>query len=377
MSDDPLLMIPGPVSLSEPIRDAMAREMISHRSPAFEEIYHDCQEALGAAFGTDDDIVLINGSGTAAMETAVSNVVGPDDAVVCVKNGYFSDRFEQIAERYTTDVRLVTTDWGTPLDVDQVANAVTDDVRAVTMVHADTATGLVNPIGAVAESIAETDAVLIVDCITSVACEDVQIDEWNVDIAVTASQKALGSSPGVSALTVSDHAKQSLTSNTSAYYLDLSSYLENAVTHQTPTTSPVTLYRGLHEALQQFAAEGLRERISRHAAFARALRNAGTAMGLAPYPDPDHRSKYTNAVTVLELPYRIDAETVVTGMSERGILIRSGLGKLQDDTIRIGTMGDLGANDILRTVDALQSTLREHGVDGQRDAVVAAETVLQ
>lgn len=370
-------MIPGPVSLSESIRNAMTRDMISHRSPAFEEIYHDCQKALGAAFGTDDDIVLINGSGTAAMETAVSNVVGPDDAVVCTKNGYFGERFEQIASRYTTDVRTVTTGWGTPIDVDHVTEAVTDDVRAVTMVHADTATGLLNPVEAVAASIADSDAVLIVDCITSVGCEAVEIDAWDVDMAVTASQKAIGAPPGVSALTVSESAKHALQSDTSPYYLDLSSHLEKAAIHQTPSTSPVQLYWGLHEGLQQLRTEGLHARISRHAAFAQALRDAGTVMGLTPYPDPDQRSKYTNAVTVLELPSDIDAETIVSGMLDRGILIRSGLGKLQNDTIRIGTMGALGASDILRTVEALQSTLREHGVEGSGDGVTAARMAVE
>lgn len=377
MSDDLVLMTPGPVAIHRDIRDAMAREMISHRSTGFETTYEECQRALQEAFGTDNDIIMVSGSGTAGMETALSNVVGPDDAVVCVTNGYFGERFEAITKRYTTDVRVVATPWGQPVDPAAVAAAVDETVAAVTMVHTDTSVGIVNPVDAVGEAVAASDAVFLVDCITSVGCEPVNVDAWGVDMAVTASQKAIGGPPGLAAVTVSEAAKAACTPGESPFFFDLERHLEKAEVHQTPTTSPVQLFWGLEAGLKRALEEGVRAWIARHAAYAEAIREAGRALGLELFPVPDDRSSCSNAVVVFTLPEVVDAQDIVAGMADRGVLIRGGLGHVSAETIRIGTMGDIGQRDVLRGIDALQETLRDSGVAIDGDGVAHAAALLE
>lgn len=376
MSDRPRLMIPGPVSLAPEVREAMSGAMISHRGPAFEAIYRECRSGVQAAFGTDDDLVFVNGTGSAAMEVAVSNVVDRGDAVVCITNGKFGELFERMARRYTDEVRTVASEWGQPIDLDAVDEALDDDVVAVTMVHTESSGGVTNPVGEVGDLLDDTDAVFVVDCVASVATETLRVDEWHVDMAATSSQKGLGAPPGVAALTVSEAARAAIKPGRSAHYFDLEDHLSYGETDQTPTTSPVQLFRGLQAAVRLLRADGLDRRVERLGRMARAVREAGHAMGLEPYPRPDERTGYANAVTVLELPAGIDSATVVDDMAERGVMIRPGLGHLRDDTIRIGTMGDIDREDVLLTIEGLRDVLGDRSVDVGSDGVARAERLL-
>ena len=375
MTTTPLLLTPGPVPVARGVRDAMTREMISTRGPEFEELYADCRRRLSGIMGSDGTLVFVNGSATAAMETAVCNAVGPSDAVVCLQNGTFGDRFASIARRHAGAVRTVTSGAGEPFDLDAVADAVDDDAALVTMVHAETSTGIVNPVRAVGELVRATDALFVVDCVTSVGCEPVRVDDWGVDMAVTAPQKAIGGPPGVSALTVNDRAVARVDSRFAPYYLDLEAHLAHARENVTPTTGSVPVYWALQEALRRIDEAGLPACIDHHHRLATAVRDAGTAMGVPPFPTLDDRSGYTNGVTVLELPPELDATDVVGGMSDRGVVVKSGIPPLDRDVLRIGSMGDVDDAAVRTAVHALGAVLDDAGLDvGERgaDAVDAA-----
>lgn len=376
MTSRPLLLIPGPVRTSDRVREAMAREMITHRGPEFEGVYRECQDLLRPLFGTTNDLVFLGGTGTAGMETAVSNTVTPEDTVVCVENGYFGERFADIATGFAGTVRRVTTPYGTPIEPAAIQEAMTDDVALVTAVHADTSVGLVNNIPEIARIAREHDALVAVDCVTGVGCEDVRVDEWDIDIAVTATQKGLGCPPGLSALVVSDRAQARLDPDVPSYYLNLERHLDRAGTHQTPTTSSVPLFWALQAGLQELTEEGHQAVIDRRARYAAALREAGTALGLDVFPQPGPAETYTNGVVVLTTPEGIDPAVVIEGMRRNGVLIKRGLGPAESETIRIGTMGAITADDVLTGIRALETTLADlgHSVNGEGEA--AAKPVL-
>lgn len=376
MKEPPLLMIPGPVPTSEQMRSALAKKMINHRGAEFKEIFKECQEFLQEFFGTTNDVVIVSGSGTASMEMAVSNVIGPADSAVCIHNGSFGERFDEITRGFTPNVKSVEMGWGESFDLSRVAAAIDDSVDVVTMVHAETSVGLVNPVEAVGEIVKESDALFVVDCITSVGCEPVEIDEWDVDLAVTASQKAIGAPPGLSAIAVSDQAEQAIKEDVSSYYLDLASHLDRAKDYQTPTTCSVPLFQALREGLSRIDSQGLDAAIANHARFASAIREGLRALGLELFPSVNAKSSLANGVVVANVPGELSASEIVSGMEDRGVIIKTGIGPVSEDVIRIGTMGAITGADVLKTIRELESVLNSFGQSSSTDPVAAAREQL-
>lgn len=376
MSESSLLMIPGPVPTSEEMRSVLSEKMINHRGEEFKALFGECQEFLQQFFGTRNDIVIVSGSGTAAMEMAVSNVIGADETVVCIYNGTFGARFEEISQGFTANVRSVDMGWGESFDLARIEEAIDETVDAVTMVHAETSVGLVNPVRAVGEIVKDHDAVFVVDCITSVGCETVNVDEWGIDLAVTASQKAIGAPPGLSAIAVSDHAKSRLNPDVSSYYLDLASHIERAKNQQTPTTCSVPLFRAFHQGLRHIDSVGLETAIRQHARFSGAIRAGLRAMGMSSFPTVNEVSALTNGVVVAAVPPGVSASEIVGGLEEKGVIIKTGLGPVRDDAIRIGTMGAISEDDVLRTIRSLESVLDSLNQQVTTDPVDATRSYL-
>lgn len=369
-------MIPGPVPLSDGVRRAMSREIISHRSPEFEQLYRDCQATLQDILGTSEEVVFVNGSGTAAMETAVGSTVSADDAVLCISNGKFGERFKLITERYTSKIHTVDVDWGSPISLDAVREQL-DNVSVVTMVHVDTSAGVVNPIGEVGAELTDTDTTFIVDCVTSACSEPIHMDEWGVDLAVTASQKAIAGPPGLSAVAVTESLQEELSPSTGPYYLDLPAHLARAETHQTPTTSHLHAFYGLHQAFEEVSEEGIDSRIDSLRHRSRAMRESMNALGLQTYPiGVDSGDFASNAVTIVDLPPEIDTDRIVREMSERGVYLRTGLGAMADHTIRFGVMGQLSDNDLYRAIETFTTALTDQSFSSAGDGVEAARRVL-
>lgn len=372
MTEPPLLMIPGPVPTSAQMRSALAKKMINHRGKEFKEIFRECQGLLQEFFGTTNDVVIVSGSGTASMEMAVSNIVGPDDTAVCLHNGSFGERFDEITRGFTPNVHSVSMGWGESFDVSQVETAIDDSIDVVTMVHAETSVGLVNPVEVVSEIAQEAGALFVVDCITSVGCEPVEVDDWGVDLAVTASQKAIGAPPGLSAIAVSEQAEHAIKDDVSSYYLELASHLKRAKDYQTPTTCSVPLYQALQEGLTRIASQGLDASIARHAQYAAAIRDGMGALGLELFPSVNEVSSLTNGVVVASVPDGLVASDIVAGMEERGVIIKTGIGPVTEEAIRIGTMGAITDTDVLRTIEELEVVLDSLGQSTTTDPVAVA-----
>ncbi|MCX9011114.1 MAG: alanine--glyoxylate aminotransferase family protein [Candidatus Methanoperedens sp.] len=359
-----LIMIPGPVPVAPRILRAMAKPIIGHRGKEFGDMYNECRTILQELFCTKNDLYVISGSGTAAMEAAVGNVIGENDTLVTVENGKFGERFREIGERYGK-VRAVKFDWtkGESIDLDKVEDALAEGAKAVSLVHNDTSVGIKNPAKEIGELAKKYGALFIMDGVTTIGGDEVLVDKWGVDLAVVGSQKCIGAPPGLSAISVSKKAWESMVEKP-PYYMDLKAYRKSASkeTAQTPYTPAVPLFFALHEALKIVKEEGLDTRIKRHARFAEAVRAAAEAMNIEMFPQLNGYSRYSNTVTAMKIPTGIDDKKLRGGVKELGIQISGGQGALEGKIFRIGNMGNISKLDILSTIMAVEIVLHKNDV---------------
>ncbi|MCD5409338.1 MAG: alanine--glyoxylate aminotransferase family protein [Methanocellales archaeon] len=370
----PLLMIPGPVPLHPRVLKAMSRPMINHRGPEFARIFDECVSILKNVFQTNNDVLVLSGSGTAGMEASVSNVTRGDN-VVTIVNGKFGERFKEIVALYGNPIP-VEYEWGSHIELDDVEDALEKGASAVTMVHNETSVGIVNPAEEVGELARKYDALFIMDGISSIGGNEVPVDKWGVDLAILGSQKCLAVPPGLAAISVSERAWERMENVKPPYYFDLKVHQKSASKGQTPYTPAIPLFFALHEALRLVCEEGLSTRVKRHERCADAVRMAMNAMGLELFPRLNKLSRYSNTVTAVKMPEGIAYKQLRDGINNRGVLIAGGQAHLKGKIFRIGHMGNVSAKEILTTIEALGSTLVEHGVKAE-GGVAAAEQVLK
>jgi len=383
MTEEFLLLNPGPVPITDEVRTAMDEGMISHRSSEFEAIYERAQDGLdyvferssldGESTASGGTSLVLNGTATMGMEAAVANLVSEDSEVVALVNGKFGRRFARIADRYCDCTRVEAT-WGESIDVDEVREAVTDETDVVTLVNNETSTGLLNPTEAVGGIAEEHDARFVVDGVTSIGGDVLRVDDWNIDVAITDGQKALAAPPGVSAMYVTDDVVDDFDGESAPFYEDLDWHLRKAESHQTPFTSAVPLFRALAVAVEQIEEEGMPDRIERHRAQAAAFREGFTAMGLDLFADADGPTEYSNTLTAVSLPdsVRESPEEFFGAVEERNVSISGGQAHLGGDIFRVSNMGSLTSEQVLRGVRTVGEAMEEVGVDVDVDAGLAA-----
>ena len=375
MEKESLLMLPGPVPMPERVRFAMARQAINHRSAEFGAIYADCVRVLKTAFGTTNDVVIISGSGTAGMEAAVANF-GRDKDIACFVNGKFGERLYKISQRYGKAHELKS-EWGTPLDLAGLEKQLEAGAQVVTLVHNETSAGIKNPAAEVGRLAHKHDALFIMDGITSVGGDLVEVDKWGVDVAIVGSQKCLAAPAGLAAVAVRSRAWERLTKNP-PYYLDLAAYKKSAAGKpmETPYTPAVPLFLALREACLMIEEEGLANRIARHQKMAKAVRAAAQAWGLSLFPKLDAKHEYATTVTAVSYPEGVKDDEVRATIKKMGIVIAGGQDHLKGKIFRIGTMGAVSAPEILATLAATQHGLKKAGYKTKGDGVEAACEVL-
>ncbi len=362
--ENTLLMIPGPVPVAPRILRAMSKPIIGHRGKEFGDLYSECRSALQELFATKNEIFVISGSGSCAMEAAVGNVIGENDTLVTIENGKFGERFREIGERYGR-VKPVKFDWtkGESIELDKIESALTEGAKAVTLVHNDTSVGIKNPAKEIGELARKYGALFVMDGVTTIGGDEVFVDKWGVDIAVVGSQKCIGAPPGLSAISVSNKAWDSIVEKP-PYYIDMKAYRKSAnkETAQTPYTPAVPLFFAFQEALRIVKEEGLDARIKRHAMYAEALRAAVDAMNVEMFPQLNKYSRYSNTVIAMKIPTGIDDKKLRGGMKELGVQVSGGQGTLEGKIFRIGSMGNISKLDILSAVQVLEIVLHKNGV---------------
>ncbi|UUX93776.1 pyridoxal-phosphate-dependent aminotransferase family protein [Methanoplanus endosymbiosus] len=375
MQDETLLMMPGPVPMPQRVRMAMARQSINHRGAEFAECLKDLNRMLKPMFGTENDIMVISGSGTAAMEASVANFCA-GKKVSSLVNGKFGDRLFKISEIYAEEATELKSDWGTPLPLEELEKALEEGTEAVTLVHNETSAAIKNPAEEVGRLCRKHDALFIMDGITSIAGDEVLADKWGADVTVVGSQKCLAAPAGLSAVSASEKAWENLAEKR-PFYLDLAAYKKSAAKDQTPFTPAVPLFFAMREACSIIEEEGLEKRIARHRNMAEAVRAAAQAWGLELFAKPDKFHSYSNTATAISYPDGISDSDFRGAVKKYGIEISGGQDHIKGKIFRIGTMGATGIPEVLSVIAAAEKALRELGYKVESSGTEAAADVLK
>jgi alanine-glyoxylate transaminase/serine-glyoxylate transaminase/serine-pyruvate transaminase len=318
---------------------AMARPMLGHLDPEFLEVLDDVCAQLRTAFGTSNALTLpISGTGSAGMEAAFVNVAGPGDVVVVAVNGLFGQRMVEVASRCGAEVVAVDHEWGQPIDPERVL-AAHPSPQVIAAVHAETSTGVRSDVAALGTG--KGDALLLVDCVTSIGGIEVDVDGWGIDIAYAGTQKCLGVPPGLAPLTVADRARERFVARCPSWYLDLrliGAYTGPAEGRRTyHHTAPISMVQALHGGLGALLVEGLEASWARHLACGQQVQDGLEAMGLELFAAAGHRLPQ---LTTVRIPEGVDDAAIRVALLDRwGLEIGGGVGAFAGSVWRIGCMG--------------------------------------
>ena len=365
MQDKLTLMIPGPTPVPESVLKAMGRHPIGHRSGDFQAIVRRTTDQLKWLHQTSGDVLVITGSGTAAMEAGMINTLSRGNKVLCGDNGKFGERWVKVAHAYGLDVEVIQAEWGQPLDPDQFRQALEADtaktIKAVILTHSETSTGVINDLQTIAGHVKNHGTALtIADCVTSLGATDVPMDAWGIDVIASGSQKGYMMPPGLSFVAMSNKAWEAYErSDLPKFYLDLGPYRKTAAKDSNPFTPAVNLYFGLEAALDMMQTEGLETIFSRHARHRSAAQAGMKAIGLPLFAAEGYGSPAITAVA----PDGIDAEQLRKAVKEKfDILLAGGQDHLKGKVFRIGHLGFVCDRDVLTAVSAIEATLSSLGL---------------
>lgn len=335
--------LPGPTEVRPEILQAMMRPMIPHRGAAFETLAENLQTGLRAVFGTSRPVFVGACSATGFMEAGVRCArPGP---ILALVNGAFSGRYARIAAACGREVDRYDVEWGETHDAAEVdARLAKREYSAMTLVHSETSTGALNDVVALRAVARRLGVQCLVDSVSGIGGAEFRFDEWDLDYALTGSQKALAVPPGLALGVASErYLADAPKADRRGVYFDLVEFAEFAKKHQMPNTPAVSLLYALERQLGDIAKEGVPARLARHAAMAGrthawvAETREATGIAIEVLAKPGRRSP---TVTAIKLPAGITSDRVVDAAAERGYTIGHGYGKLKVATVRIGHMGD-------------------------------------
>jgi alanine-glyoxylate transaminase / serine-glyoxylate transaminase / serine-pyruvate transaminase len=355
-----LLLGPGPSPVARRVMDAMSAPVLSHLDPEMMAILDDIRQRLAATFRAADGSlsIAISGTGTSGMETAVANTVRPGTHAIAVVTGYFGDRLAQMLTRYGATVTRVEVEWGRACDPSRLEAALRDGADLVTMVHAETSTGVLNPVAEMCAVASARGAMTIVDAVTSLGAHPVDAAAWGADVVYSCTQKGLGAPSGLAPITFSRRARdfRLQAEDPRSFYFDVRLLEDYWVNRKYHHTISAPLIYALREALVAVADEGLEARWERHRSNHLALAERLQARGLRLLPPPAERLWSLNAVSV---PDGVDEARIRKRLlDEHNIEIGAGLGPLAGKIWRIGLMGSGSTlENVARLSNALESLL--------------------
>jgi len=351
--------VPGPTPLPPQVRQALSRPMISHRSQAFRDLLHGLDHRTRPMLGTGQQVLFMTASGTGGLEAAICNTIEPGDRILSLSTGYFGERFAEIAARYGAIVDYQRSAPGAPVDVDAVARRLDEFAyRAVLVTQSETSTGVLNPVVGIAHVVNRVTSrpLILVDGVSSLGAVPLPMDELGVDVAITASQKAWMTPPGLAMIALSERAWERVHAcSTPRYYLDLAAARRSANQGETPWTPGLSLLYGLEAALELIEAEGYFTVVERHRRLAARVRSGLEAMGFSVVASPGFESP---TVTAAYLPDGVNARLLIARLeNDFGIQIAGGQGELKGKVIRIGHMGYIGDDNVSYLLQSIASTL--------------------
>ena len=350
------LRIPGPTPLPERVVRSMNRPMIDHRGPEFATILAEITAGAKRVFKTSNDLLLLTSSGTGGLESAVANLVSPGDEVVVALCGNFGERFAALAAAYGADVARLESEWGQPVEPDDLARVLEQHPKAkvVLLTHNETSTGLTNPLRGLARVARDAGKIVVVDGVSSISSIAIETDEWGIDVAVSGSQKGWMAPPGFALVSVSERA-----------WKEAKTWAEKGMT---PFTPAVGVAFALQEGLRMLEEEGLEAVYERHARLARATQAGLQALGFQLYAREGYRS---NTVTSAVPPAGLDVAAFRKLLdTSYGVVIAGGQSKMTG----IGHLGAVAAGDVIQVLWAMEQALEELDIAPADGRGVAAAT---
>lgn len=354
-----VLLNPGPVVTSSRVKRALLAESLCHRDDDFSQIFLRLQKNFLKIFqgGEGDSILFVTGSGTSAMEMGLASIVPQGRKVLVISNGSFGERWAEIAEIHHIPVIPLRYAWGKPIVVSEVEEILREDpgIFAVAMTHHETSVGILNPLTPIGKIVKKYEKLFLVDCISSVGGEDVNVLRDEISIAVTTSNKCVQGIAGIAVLYVRDSVWEKISSvSPRSYYLNLKLYRDYAKTKgQTPFTPAVNVMMALDEAVAELLEEGLSQRQRRYGGLNQELRVGLEALGLRVLNNHGSQSK---TLLCVEVPPDLGFQELYLALKKEGFLVYNAKEDLQDKVFQVSTMGNLSPNvgkRFLRTLERL------------------------
>jgi serine---pyruvate transaminase len=365
------LFTPGPTPVPPEVLAAMSQPVVHHRGPDFRPVYKRCLERLAQVYRTETEVLLFTSSGTGTLEAATANLCSPGERIVVVSAGYFGERWAAIGSAYGCDVDHLRYEWGENPSPDDLAARLKElgGASTVFVTQSETSTGVVADVRSLAAVAKEAGALVCVDAISSLGAVPCETDEWNLDVVVTGSQKALMTPPGLAMTSVSDAAWEARERATlPRYYFDWAHTRDAQRKLDAAFTPAVSIVIGLDVALGLLLERGLEAAFDHHIRLGRACREGVKAMGLELFsPDEDSSA----VVTAVRMPDGIDANELLLDLRDRfGITFAPGQGPLKGRILRIGHIGFFDVFDITTALAGLELGLAETGADVERGVAV-------
>ena len=373
-----ILLGPGPSNTSPRVLQAMMSPMIGYADPEFMVVLDEVSKLLRLVFQTDEGLAIaLPGTGSAGMQAGLNSLLEPGDTVVICSCGYFGERMADMAERLGANAVVLRGEWGRPFPPEMLEEELGkhDSVKMVSVVHAETSTGVLQPLDEIARLAKASGALLMVDAVTSLGGTEFNFDALGIDYAYSCSQKCLGAPPGICPIAVGPRALEVIASRTTkppSWYLDLGLIAKYwGPEHVYHHTAPVSMILGLREALRIVLEEGLEDRIARHQLNSAALRAGVSALGLD-FLVPE--SYQLDQITAVNIPEGVDDATVRQRLlREHSIEIGKGFGPFDGNVWRIGLMGESSkAEYLLALLSSLEGILPDEGYEVAQGAAVSA-----
>ncbi|HEY1654851.1 MAG TPA: alanine--glyoxylate aminotransferase family protein [Candidatus Tumulicola sp.] len=370
-----LLLLPGPVTVAQPVLEAAARPMINHRGAAFGKLVGRVSRALTPVFGTTGDVLLLGSSGSGGMEAALVNCFSPGDVLLSCAVGVFGLRFAAIARAYGCIVEEFETPLGSAVDAGALQRRLEADssrrIGGILLTHNETSTGVQNDMAALAPIVRRHGALTLVDSVSGLGAAEFRMDEWGYDVVVTASQKAFAAPPGIAMIAAAERAWARMgDARVARFYFDLRRARDAARDGQTPWTPPISILYALDAALERYRDEGMTAAFERHDRYARAVRAGLQALGFSIFSRPGAHSV---TVVTAEPPDGVAAGALLERLREHyGVVLSGGQKELAGKIVRFGTMGDVSEADLLGAIGAVELTLLDLGAVPMPGAGTAA-----
>ena len=370
MKGKSLLMIPGPIEFDLDVLDQMGKATTSHVDPEFIDHFGRAIENMRLLFRCKEgQPFVIAGSGTLGMDTAAANLTEPGDRVLQLSTGYFGERMKNIFERYGAEVTLVTAPVGEVQDLNEIETLLKQNqYKIMAMTHVDTSTGVLNRVKDFARLAKKYNVLVVVDGVCSVAAEELRMDDWGVDVAFTASQKAVGVPPGLALAVASKNAMHTFSNRkhpVASYYSDWANWLPIMQAYEARKaayfgTPAVNLVNALDVSLQKILLEGLDHRLIRHQTVSQAFKGAMQELGLRQIPSGPEIA--ANTMTAPYLPENVNLGEFLGHVKEAGVVLAGGLlADRKNQYFRVGHMGIVDMEDTMTTIAAIETGLLKCG----------------